>query len=94
MKNLQVPLGCISHALDPFGFGVWQVQCYVPLHSYFTILLVSNTLNLPFGFYGHFSHFQDSMFFSLLSMFLYFLVSVLIRVYIYIYIWGDKDWSN
>ena len=21
MKNLQVPLGCISHALDLFGFG-------------------------------------------------------------------------
>ena len=20
-KNLQVPLGCISHVLDPFGFG-------------------------------------------------------------------------
>ena len=20
-KNLQVPLGCISHALDPLGFG-------------------------------------------------------------------------
>ena len=23
-KNLQVPLCCISHALNPFGFGVWQ----------------------------------------------------------------------
>ena len=21
MKNLQIALGCISHALDPFGFG-------------------------------------------------------------------------
>jgi len=24
-KNLQIPSGCISHALDPFGFGVWHM---------------------------------------------------------------------
>ena len=24
-KILQVPLGCISHTLDPFGFGMWHI---------------------------------------------------------------------
>ena len=52
-----VALGCISHASDSFGFGAWQVQCYVPLNSYFTILPLSNKLYLPFAFQDNFSHF-------------------------------------
>ena len=24
-QNLQVLLRCLSHALDPFGFGAWQI---------------------------------------------------------------------
>ena len=24
-KNLQVPMGCISHALDPFMVGTWHI---------------------------------------------------------------------
>ena len=41
----------------PFWVWAWQIQCYVPLNSYFTILPLSNTLNLPFGFQGHFDIF-------------------------------------
>ena len=55
-KNLQVPLGCFSHALDPFGFGAWHKYYSIFIHFvlYFSLFLtVSLFFPHPFSLFTH-----------------------------------------